>query len=78
MHFCAIHLDDACPPPGRDEEVHVVVPGTTKTAMAVPLDGLPALLPLLERIVGGPSFPQCPVCSADLPKLRTSAPVDEG
>jgi hypothetical protein len=70
MHFCAIHLDDDEAPLGEPEEVYVVVPGTAKTAMAVPLDALPAFLPVLERAVGTESVPQCPVCAAEIPKLR--------
>lgn len=69
MHFCAIHLDDDGAPPG-DEEVYVVVPGGTKTAMAVPLDALPAFLPLLEQAVGATGLPACPDCGAAIPKLR--------
>lgn len=68
MHFCAIHLDDAPAAPAA-EEVYVVVPGGSKTAMALPLDTLAQFLPLLERAVGGPSRPRCPTCAAEIPKL---------
>ena len=69
MHFCAIHLDDLGPCHG-EEEVYVVVPDAAKTAMAVPLDALPAFLPVLEHAVGSTSFPRCPACQAELPRLR--------
>jgi hypothetical protein len=68
MHFCAIHLDDAPSAPDA-EEVYVVVPGGSKTAMAVPLDALAQFLPLLERAVGGPARPRCPTCAAEIPQL---------
>jgi hypothetical protein len=68
MHFCAIHLDEASWPPD-EEEVYVVVPGGSKTAMVVPLDALAQFLPLLEQAVGGPSPPTCPACAAKIPKL---------
>jgi hypothetical protein len=74
MHFCAIHLDDA-PRSPRAEEVYVVVPGGSKTAMAVPLDALAQFLPLLERAVGGPSRPRCPACAAEIPKLALCPPT---
>ncbi|MGH2942095.1 MAG: hypothetical protein ACRDLN_04900 [Solirubrobacteraceae bacterium] len=80
MHFCAVHLDDACRPPD-DEEVYVVVPGTTRTAIAVPLDALPHFLPLLEQAVGNDARPACPACAAEIPRLRTSTdrhPVTRG
>ncbi len=69
MHFCLVHLDDACGAAG--EEVYVVVPGS-KTAMAVPLDALPEFLPLLERAVGGKYPPECQSCAAAIPKLAVS------
>jgi hypothetical protein len=69
MHFCAIHLDDVPSAPDA-EEVYVVVPGGSKTAMALPLDALPQFLPLLERAVGGPSRPRCPACGAEIPGVR--------
>ena len=68
MHFCAIHLDDA-PRSPDPEEVYVVVPGGSKTAMAVPLDALAQFLLMLERAVGGTSRPRCPTCAAEIPKL---------
>jgi hypothetical protein len=70
MHFCAIHLDDEGAPLGEREEVHIVVPGAAKTAMAVPLDALPAFLPVLESAVGTASVLRCPLCDAEIPKLR--------
>ena len=70
MHFCAIHLDEDGPPCDGEEEVYVVVPGTTKTALAVPLDALSQFLVVLEQAVGGDSRPQCPNCGAAIPKLE--------
>jgi hypothetical protein len=82
MHFCAIHLDDAPSAPDA-EEVYVVVPGGSKTAMAVPLDALEQFLPLLERAVGGAGRPRCPTCAAEIPQLALCAaayckPADPG
>ena len=51
MVFCVIHLDDA-PCRDADEEVYVIVPDGSKTAIAVPLDALPRFLPLLQRAFG--------------------------
>ena len=70
MHFCAIHLDEDGPPCGGEEEVYVVVPGTTRTAMAVPLDALAQLLVVLEQAVGSEGRPQCTNCGAAIPKLN--------
>lgn len=69
MHFCAIHLDEDGPA-GCGEEVFVVVPGAAKTAIAVPLDGLP----LLEQAVGSESHPLCPACGSEIPRLRRVCP----
>jgi hypothetical protein len=64
MQFSLIHLAEA---PREGEEVFVVVPGGTKTAMAVPLDALPQFLPLLAQAAEGLPPPCCPACSARLP-----------
>jgi hypothetical protein len=82
MHFCAIHLDDAPSAPAT-EEVYLVVPGGSKTALALPLDVLAQFLPVLERAVGGPSRPRCPACAAEVPKLalcpaKHCEPADPG
>jgi hypothetical protein len=67
MHFCAIHVDEsAC---AGESDVYVVVPGTARTAWAVPRDALPQFLPVLEQAVGSDHRPRCPACGADLPKL---------
>lgn len=68
MVFCVIHVDPPCAEP-EDEEVHVVVPGTAKTAVAVPLDALPQFLPLLEQAVRALPAPQCAACTAAMPAL---------
>ncbi len=64
MRFALLHLDEV---PGPDEEVVVVVPGGPKAAFCVPLDALPAFLPLLAE--GAEALPQpcCPACAAPLP-----------
>lgn len=72
MVFCALHLDRVEDPLGRAEEVFLVVPGGSKTALAVPLDALPEFLPLLEQAVGGDVLPACPVCGAEIPRLAYS------
>jgi hypothetical protein len=64
MQFSLIHLAEV---PCAGEEVFLVVPGGTKTAMAVPLDALPQFLPLLAQAAEGLPPPCCPACSAPLP-----------
>jgi hypothetical protein len=64
MQFSLIHLDEV---PSDGEEVFVVVPGGTKTAMAVPLDALAQFLPLLAQAAAALPPPRCPACSARLP-----------
>src|SRR5688572_1439373 len=66
MHFSLIHLADQ---PRDGEEVYVVVPDGSKTAIAVPLDALPEFLPMLEESMSGRAPPRCPACSAKLPAL---------
>jgi hypothetical protein len=85
MVFCALQLPDVAAPPGRDEEVFMVVPGTAKIAIAVPLDGLARFLPLLDQAIGRPSRPRCPACGAAIPGLEGDvcpwsqcAPTDPG
>lgn len=68
MVFCALHLDRAEDVPD-EEEVYLVVPGAARTALAVPLDALPAFLPLLEQAVGADALPECPACGAEIPRL---------
>ncbi len=66
MVFCVIHLDDV---PCRDgeEEVYVIVPDGSKTAIGVPLDALPRFLPLLKRALGDAPLPECPACATRMP-----------
>jgi hypothetical protein len=68
MVFCVFHLDPPCAP-DEDEEVYVIVPGTGKTAIALPLDALPQFLPLLEHAVRDLPPPQCSACTGALPGL---------
>jgi hypothetical protein len=64
MRFSLIHLAEV---PCEGEEVLVVLPGGTKTAIAVTLDALPQLLPLLAQAAEDLPPPCCPACSAPLP-----------
>lgn len=64
MQFSLIHLAEV---PCEGEEAFVVVPGGTKTAIAVPLDALPQFLPLLAQAAGELPPPRCPACSVRLP-----------
>lgn len=66
MHFSLIRL---AAEPFEGEEVYVVVPDGSKTAIAVPLDALPDFLPILEQARSGLPPPRCPACSARLPAL---------
>lgn len=76
MIFCAINLHDLAAPRGleHEEEVFVIVPGAAKTAIAVPLDALPHFLPILEEAGGREAWPQCPSCSAEIPRLKRALP----
>lgn len=76
MVFCLVHLDDQPGTPG-DEEVYVIVPDGSKTALAVPLDAIAEFLPLLERAVGGGQLPACHCCAAPMPRLMTTAEIDD-
>jgi hypothetical protein len=73
MQFSLIYLTEV---PCAGEEVFVVVPGGTKTAMAVPLDALPQFLPLLAQAADALPPPCCPVCSARLPPRIHEADVE--
>ncbi len=66
MVFCVIHLDDA---PCRDagEEVYVIVPDGSKTAIGVPLDALPRFLPLLHGALDDAPLPECSTCATPMP-----------
>jgi hypothetical protein len=70
MLFCALHLDDEDPVFEDDgEEVYLVVPDGSKTALAVPLGALSEFLPILERALGAQSMPRCRACGAEVPRL---------
>lgn len=72
MLFAVIHLAEV---PREGEEVFVVVPAGTKTAIGVPLDALARFLPLLAQAVGDLPPPRCPVCSARLPAVIEDSEV---
>lgn len=74
MIFCAINLHDLAAPPGlgREEEVFLIVPGTSKTAISIPLDALAHFLPILEEAGGREAWPQCPSCGAEIPRLKNA------
>ena len=77
MVFCVIHVDPHGAEPD-DEEVYVVVPGTGKAVMAVPLDALPQFLPLLEQATRDLPPPRCAACMAAMPGLAVcSSPHNE-
>jgi hypothetical protein len=64
MHFALVHLGVT---PASDEEVLITVPGGAKTVIAVPLDALAHVLPLLDQAVESQPRACCPACSAVLP-----------
>jgi hypothetical protein len=65
VRFCLIHVDDH--DGGPEEEALVVVPGAAKAAFAIPLDSLPAFLPLLAQAAEGLDQPACSGCGSELP-----------
>ena len=71
MVFCVLHLDDE-PRRDGDEEVYVIVPHGSRTAIAVPLDALPRFLPLLERALGEAPLPECSACAAPIPRFAAA------
>lgn len=78
MVYCYVHLEDAPESAGGDEEIFIVVPDTSKIALAVPLDALPQFLPLLQRAVGDLPMPECPACTATMPcRVVCSSPHSE-
>ena len=67
MVYCYVHLDDVPEPADGPEEIFIVVPDTSKIALAVPLDALPEFLTVLQRAVGDLPMPECPACTATMP-----------
>ena len=61
MFFHLIHIDTT-PRTDPGEEAYVITPGTSKTAMAVPLDALPAFLPMLAEALDDLPPLCCPQC----------------
>ena len=73
MRLCLIRM-----PPGRGvvgAEVAVVVPGTRKLAMMVPLVALPDFLGLLYEAMRDQGEQRCPACTEPLVPVP-SAEVD--
>jgi hypothetical protein len=66
MHFSLIRLADQ---PVEGEEVYVVVPDGSRTAIAVPLDALADFLPILDEARSELAAPRCPACWAKLPAI---------
>ena len=74
MHFILMNISNQ---PSAGEEVYLLVPGDpSRTAIAVPLDALPAFLPILERARSGLPPPCCPQCCAELPAELPIIDVD--
>lgn len=48
----------------------MIVPGTSQTAISIPLGALPRFLPILEEAGGKDARPQCPNCRAEIPRLK--------
>ncbi len=61
MRFHLIHVDSE-PRSDEQEEVYVLTPGANKAAIAVPIDALPAFLPLLAESLDGLPELLCPDC----------------
>ena len=77
MVYCFVHLLDDPDPADGEEEVYIVVPDTSKVAMAIPLEALPAFLPLLDQAVCDLPLPECPACGATMPtRAMCAAPHD--
>lgn len=69
MRFCLIHLDD------DSDELTVVVPGgAERTAIMVPLDALPAFLPILDQAIADLPEQCCDACGEALPGLPRGLP----
>jgi hypothetical protein len=61
VRLSLIHLDDT------SDELTVVVPGGEKVAIMVPLDALPAFLPVLEEAAEELPEQCCETCGVPLP-----------
>ena len=77
MVYCFIHLLDAPDPADGEEEVYIVVPDTSKIALAVPLDALPQFLPLLDAVLRDLPLPVCPACAATMPSIAVCSSPHE-
>ncbi|MBJ7330628.1 MAG: hypothetical protein JHC95_12080 [Solirubrobacteraceae bacterium] len=65
MPFALIHVDDV--PGGPGEEAYVIVPGGEKVAIAVPLDAVGRLAPLIREATEEQGRPCCQACRKPLP-----------
>jgi hypothetical protein len=70
VRFCLIEMPPARG--GTEAEVTIVVPGTEKVAMVIPLGALPAFLPLLHEAMSGIAEQRCPACAE--PLVTASSP----
>jgi hypothetical protein len=66
VRFSLIHVED------DSDEVAVVIPGA-RVIMMVPLDGLPAFLPIVAKATEDAAEPCCEVCCEPLPGLPSHA-----
>ncbi|MEA2126566.1 MAG: hypothetical protein QOI80_3348 [Solirubrobacteraceae bacterium] len=67
MRFSLIHIDEG------SDELTVVVPGGERAAIMVPLDALPAFLPILDEAIETLPEQCCAACDEPLPGLRREA-----
>jgi hypothetical protein len=66
VRFSLIHIGDG------SDTLTVVVPGGERTAIMVPVDALPAFLPLLDEAIEELPEQCCERCGERLPGLRTA------
>jgi hypothetical protein len=66
VRFCLIRMAE---PGAADIDIAVVVPGTRKLAMLVPLGALPDFLALLYEALRGQDEQRCPACAEPMATL---------